>query len=493
MHMVMRAWRILLAVSVAAVGAVIVLSLLAPGLAGRIALAEWGQALAEAAGAAACAVAASHTRGRARLVWVLFATGQATWAATDALAGATVLLDIEVAEVSALDAGWLVFYVPMLGAVCILYRHLRPERGWQGLLDGLIVTVATAAVAWTALLSPLARDASGGLVGTLVALLYPALDMTCLAALGWIILRHGSRSPVWLRWVVAAFALQSAAGLAYVTATLLGHDIAVAAAGIYMAAGFTWVAAGLARRRAAERTWAAGLHDAPPVWSQTLPFVLGMAVVLLGVVRPEPELRIAAGVGAVLMGVRSIEALRVSRGLLAERDRLLVTDPLTGAFNRRFLAHESDRAFAAAERNDDHLAAIALDLDHFKSVNDRLGHGVGDQLLQTVARAIRSQLRASDLLCRLGGDEFLVLCPATDGDGALAVAERIRVQVRDCAQRLVPEIPVTTSLGIATFPADAADPADLMRAADDALYAAKALGRDVAARYVGPPPELVPG
>jgi diguanylate cyclase (GGDEF)-like protein len=270
-------------------------------------------------------------------------------------------------------------------------------------------------------------------------------------------------------------------------ATLVGRDIWIAAAAIYMAAGWTWVAAGLARRRAAERAWAAGLHDAPPVWSQTAPFLVGMAVVALGAIRPETELRIAAGLAGVLMGVRSIEAMRVSRALLAERDRLLVTDPLTGAFNRRFLAHESDRAFAQAERNDDHLAAIALDLDHFKSVNDQLGHGVGDELLQTVAQAIRSQLRGADLLCRLGGDEFLILCPGTDADGALAVAERIRLHVRDCAQRLVPEVPVTTSLGIAIFPLDAGDPAQLMRAADDALYAAKALGRDVAARYVGSP------
>ena len=143
---------------------------------------------------------------------------------------------------------------------------------------------------------------------------------------------------------------------------------------------------------------------------------------------------------------------------------------------------------ARAENVEDHLRAV-LDSSSWRLTGPV--RGIAARHPKAVARAIRSELRATDLLCRLGGDEFLVLCPATDGDGALAVAERIRLRVRDCAERLVPEIPVTTSLGIATFPGDAAVPDDLMRAADDALYAAKALGRDVAARYVTPPPELV--
>ena len=486
----MSAWRTLVAAAVASIAAVVTIGLVDPGLAERIALAEWGQAVAEAAAAVACAVAAAHTRGRARLVWALFAAGQAIWAVTDGAAGALLVAGVEIPEVSPLEIGWLGFYLPMLAAVLILYRRLRPERGWQGLLDGLIVTVAAAAAAWTTVLAPVAADGSGGLVGTLVALLYPALDLTCLAALGWIILRHGGRTPPWLRWVVAAFAMQSAAGLVYVVSAVHGHDLAIGPAVVFMAAGWTWVAAGLTRTRAAERAWAAGRHDAPPAWSQTVPFVLGAGVVVLGAARPEPELRIAAAVAAVLVGIRAIEAMRVSRGLLAERDRLLVTDPLTGVFNRRYLAHEANRSFARAERGDESLSAIALDLDNFKEVNDRLGHGVGDDVLIAVATTVGDQLRAGDLLCRLGGDEFLVLCPGTGTAEALRVAERIRQRVRDRSARLVPEIPVTASLGVATVPGDAADGAGLLLAADEALYAAKAAGRDVvvahAARTVAP-------
>jgi two-component system, cell cycle response regulator len=491
--MLMRAWPTLAIVAAGSVLAVVALGLAAPAMAERAALACWAQALAEAAGAIACATAAAHTRGRARLVWALFAAGQAIWALTDAVCAVAVMRGVEVPEVSLLDIGWLGFYAPMLTAVMILYRRLRPERGWQGLIDGLIVTVAAVAVAWTAVLAPLAADSSGGVVGTLVAMLYPALDMICLATLGWIILRQGSRTPPWLRWVVAAFAVQSAAGLAYVASALYGHELSLAAAAAFMVAGWTWVAAGIARRQAAERAWAAGLHDAPPAWSETIPFVVGAAIVAMGALRPDVELRLAAALAAALIAVRAIDAMRIARGLLAERDRLVVTDPLTGAFNRRFLDDEGARAFHRAVTGDERLSAIAIDLDHFKEVNDRLGHGVGDELLSAVAVTIREHLRAGDLLCRLGGDEFLVLCPATDSEAALAVAERIRVHVRACAGRLVPEVPVTTSLGTATYPGDAGDPATLLRAADQALYASKAAGRDVTTRYGAPDAELVPG
>ena len=178
------------------------------------------------------------------------------------------------------------------------------------------------------------------------------------------------------------------------------------------------------------------------------------------------------------MAVRAIDALSVRRGLLAERDRLLVTDPLTGAYNRRFLAQETDRAFARARRGEEAVSALALDLDGFKAVNDRFGHGAGDELLRAVSASIAGELRLGDLLCRLGGDEFLILCPSTSGDGAVELAQRVRRAVQQASAAVVPEQPVTTSVGVATFPGDAADPDELIRNADAALYAGKRGGRN---------------
>ena len=471
--------------ALASIAAVLAVGLAAPGLAGRIAVAEWGQALAEAAGAAACAAAAAHTRGRARLVWSLFAAGLGIWAVTDAALALTTLVGVEVPEVSAFDAGWLAFYVPMLWAVLILYGRMRPERGWQGVLDALLVTLAIAVIAWTTVVGPSAHDAPGGLLGTLVGGLYPALDLTCLAALGWVVLRHRQRSPAWLRWVVLALALQASAGLAYLLSALHGQDVALTAAVAYMAAGWAWVCAGASRCRAPQRSWAAGAHDRPPAWSETVPFALGLFVILLAAALPDPELRVAGAGAGALMAVRAIAALRVNRELIAERDRLLVTDPLTGAYNRRFLQTEAARAFARSLRGEESLSAIAFDLDHFKEVNDRLGHGAGDQVLQAVCAAVSAHLRVGDLLCRMGGDEFLVLCPATRGDDAAGVGERLREAVGAAARRVVPEVPVTASVGVATLPDDARTPEELLRHADSALYAAKDAGRDRVVAFAG--------
>ena len=475
----MRAGGIILAGGLASIAAVLAVGFADPALSERIALGEWGQAGAEALGAAACALAAARTLGRARLVWTLFAAGQVIWAITDATYGAALLLGASPGEVSIFDVGWLGFYGPMLAGAMLLYLRLRPERGWQGMLDGLLVSTAVAAVSWVLVLEPIAADASGGLTGTLVAILYPVLDLTCLVALGWIVVRHGPRAPAWLRWVVAAFAVQSAAGLAYVVSAVYGHELGPIPAATFMVAGLIWTMAGLARVRADRRSWAPGAHDAPPAWSESIPFLVGAAIVAIGALHPTLELRLAALAAAVLMAVRAIDALRVRRDLLAERSRLLVIDPLTGAYNRRFLAEETDRAFARARRGEEPISAVAIDLDGFKGVNDHYGHGVGDELLKAVSAALTRELRLGDLLCRLGGDEFLVLCPATGTAGATDLAERMRLTIKQVAFGLVPDHAVTASLGVATFPGHATDPGDLIRHADAALYAAKDGGRNV--------------
>jgi diguanylate cyclase (GGDEF)-like protein len=210
-----------------------------------------------------------------------------------------------------------------------------------------------------------------------------------------------------------------------------------------------------------------------------VPFIVGAGVVALSAIATDDtEVQVGAVIAGVTMAVRAIDALAVRRGLLAERDRLLVTDPLTGAYNRRYLAQELERAFARAGRGAEAVSAIALDLDGFKAVNDRSGHGAGDELLVAVSRAIAADLRLGDLLCRQGGDEFLVLCPGTDAPGAWDLAERIRGTVRATAREVAPEHVVTVSAGVATFPADAAGPDELMRHADIALYAGKRAGRD---------------
>jgi diguanylate cyclase (GGDEF)-like protein len=162
---------------------------------------------------------------------------------------------------------------------------------------------------------------------------------------------------------------------------------------------------------------------------------------------------------------------------LAIAEQRAATDALTGLANRRAIQDTLKRMVAQAARSDQSLAAVALDLDHFKQINDVFGHDTGDEVLAAVAQALTGTLRASDFVGRQGGEEFVVLLPDTGLDGALVAAENMR---RAIAALRVPGLhqPVTASLGVAVYPEDAAEGAALLRLADRALYAAKEAGRD---------------
>jgi diguanylate cyclase (GGDEF)-like protein len=165
-----------------------------------------------------------------------------------------------------------------------------------------------------------------------------------------------------------------------------------------------------------------------------------------------------------------------NRRLREQADR----DFLTGLHNRRFLARELERR--THDGLDGAFSLAVLDLDHFKSVNDRHGHDVGDQVLVRAAALLRDMLRSSDLVVRSGGEEFIVLMPGTDACAAAACGERIRNAVRDEPwERLAPGLRATVSVGVATT-AEPADLEALIKLADERLYEAKRGGRDCVVR-----------
>ncbi|MGE0079995.1 MAG: diguanylate cyclase [Thiohalomonadaceae bacterium] len=160
-------------------------------------------------------------------------------------------------------------------------------------------------------------------------------------------------------------------------------------------------------------------------------------------------------------------------------ERLSITDELTQVYNRRYLTQRLNEEFAAAQRYHAPLAVLLLDLDHFKRVNDRLGHPVGDEVLRLTAQVIRRNLREVDVIGRYGGEEFLVLLPHTSHADALAVADKIRAAVESASLPDYPDLRLTTSVGLAAYP----DPqvhcaSELVKRADEALYAAKSTGRN---------------
>ena len=159
----------------------------------------------------------------------------------------------------------------------------------------------------------------------------------------------------------------------------------------------------------------------------------------------------------------------------AELRRLARTDPLTGTFNRLALDEEGARMFGTGAG----LAVLMLDADHFKAINDRFGHAVGDRVLATLAHGMGTLLRPGDILGRVGGEEFLLLLPRSDLDDARALAEALRAHVATMSLELDGEVqPISVSIGVAVrTPADR-DAAALVRRADRALYEAKRAGRN---------------
>ncbi len=156
-------------------------------------------------------------------------------------------------------------------------------------------------------------------------------------------------------------------------------------------------------------------------------------------------------------------------------------DALTGAYNRHRLEGDLQGELSRAKRHDHPLSLIMFDIDHFKRINDELGHIVGDYVLKTLARTVWELLRKHDAMFRYGGEEFLLLLPETDLDGALAVAEKARSTIEALPLtyngRVLPG--VTVSLGVATAPQHGKTVADLLEAVDAALYQAKQGGRNL--------------
>ena len=158
---------------------------------------------------------------------------------------------------------------------------------------------------------------------------------------------------------------------------------------------------------------------------------------------------------------------------------LAVTDDLTRAYNMRYLAPRMDREVELARDNDEHLSVLMLDLDHFKEVNDRHGHAVGDEVLRGFAARVRSTVRETDVLVRRGGEEFLLLMPQTPTETARTIAERVRTEVasRPIVSERAGGVRVRVSIGVATW-REGESATDVEARADAALYRAKANGRD---------------
>ena len=182
--------------------------------------------------------------------------------------------------------------------------------------------------------------------------------------------------------------------------------------------------------------------------------------------------------GAMLLALLSSLAWRQRRKSRRLRD-LTLLDPLTGVANRPGIERKAAHALAAAVRDGTPLSLLMLDLDHFKSINDRYGHAAGDKVLRATTEAWKAELRGRDPLGRIGGEEFVVVCPGTTLDQALVIAGRLRESA--LALRfpdIDPELRISVSIGAAQSRKTGDSCDALIDRADAALYRAKQQGRD---------------
>jgi diguanylate cyclase (GGDEF)-like protein/PAS domain S-box-containing protein len=253
--------------------------------------------------------------------------------------------------------------------------------------------------------------------------------------------------------------------------------------------GHGWIDAAEPRERPAIHAAFARLDAGAPVASARFRYPrAGAAAIWL-----EMRVRRAAESPEFVASIRDISEQKRAEEQLAdanaELSALSITDPLTGIANRRHFDQMLCREWKRAMRNASPMALLMIDVDLFKSYNDTYGHPAGDRCLRMVAQAIAGAvLRAGDLACRYGGDEFAVILPETVAEPAMRVADRIieAIAARGIAHASSPHRRVTVSIGIAsTVPTIAASPAALLEAADAALYDAKRHERNRAA--IAPP------
>jgi diguanylate cyclase (GGDEF)-like protein len=190
---------------------------------------------------------------------------------------------------------------------------------------------------------------------------------------------------------------------------------------------------------------------------------------------------VAVGREALINEMVELAAMAIAGlNLRAKLENQSIRDGLTNLFNRHFLEIALERELQRATRSGEPLAVLMIDVDHFKAFNDLFGHEAGDLVLRELAGCLQSTVRAEDIVCRYGGEEFVILLPEITRERAMEAAERLRQRVSMMRLELrgEPLRQISISVGLATYPDLASDAVDLLRMADRALYQAKRAGRN---------------
>jgi diguanylate cyclase (GGDEF)-like protein len=420
-------------------------------------------------------VGARVNRTRTRATWRWLAAGQLLFVAGDLLFDLNERVWATDQFPSVADAFYLAGYLPLTIGLVLLIRARTPGRDVASLIDATIIATGLGLLSWVFLIKPAATDSTLTILGRVTSIAYPTADVLLLALLARLLIGAGVHN--------AAFRL-----LAGSLVIMLVGDVGFAVLAQYDAftpnnvINITWLLAyvlfGAAALHPSMATLSNRAIDRPRrLTRKRLSLLSGVSliapVLLLGQAYGRSGIDATAiGIGAIvlflLVVARMYGLIRQVEEQAARLETLAQHDPLTGAANRRAWDHSLPVEIDRARRMGTPLALAVLDLDHFKQFNDEYGHQAGDQLLKSATAVWQTLLRPSDLLARLGGEEFAVLLPTATMEQAMEVVDRLR-EATPLAQSF--------SAGVALWDGDETSDQIVARA-DYALYQAKRDGRN---------------
>ena len=415
--------------------------------------------------------------------WTLLAAGLALYTGGNLL-WAFWLQALPVPPVPSIsDAMWLSLYPASYVGLVWLGRGAGRGAGAGVWLDGLVAGLGVTAVGVAVVFEPVLDAATGPGAAVATALAYPIADLILAALVVGILGLRGWRVDVGWGLIGGGFLSLAVADIILVLYVAQGGMVASVPANVFYILGVGLLAlAAWHPPQERKRTTVEG-------WSMiAVPSMFVCASVgLLVYAHAEAvsDLAVALAAATVLMAtIRMIVTFRDVRSL-AETRRQAHTDDLTSMPNRRLFMRRAGDAIAAARLTGGSVGLLLIDLDHFKELNDTLGHHAGDLLLSQIGPRLRTELRSTDNLGRLGGDEFgLVLESPCEETDAMRVAAKLRAALREPFEVAGLQLRITASIGIAMFPAHAGTVEELLQRADIAMYDAKAsqTGLEVYAR-----------
>jgi diguanylate cyclase (GGDEF)-like protein len=478
--------------------AIFILGLLSGGAAAYTYLDNIGETVAAFAAAAACAIATKRHAGRVRLAWVLMGASALSWGTGQTVWDwYQVVRNVQVPFPSLADAGYLLAVLLAIGGVLSFPIASERARAFvRTLLDGLLIAAGLLVVSWDTSLGAVYRAGGSAPFAMVLSLLYPLSDVAIVTMILVRVSRvpRTGRTPLFLLAAGLAAAAIADSNFAYLTANNTYGTGNVLDAG--------WVAGYLLVGLAALRTVRRPLHGRPPAvlpsrFGALLPYI--PAATAVGVTIAQKTLTghideftfwtLLTLIGLVLarqylMGIDNTRLLSSLSARERELDHQTNHDALTGLPNRKYFHERVTHTLERHKQSHTPCGVLFIDLDDFKSVNDTLGHGVGDRVLVAVAERLQASVRPGDMAARLGGDEFAILLErAPDGAQLQTISRRILLFLREplvigdatCSTR------GTIGAAISERSTDSCD--ELLRRADIAMYAAKREGKDRVGMY----------